>query len=213
MYKSMYKGKQGLRENKQKQLFKIIESLRILKKKLREEDGDTEDLTGAVDTATEDTASPEAIAKIIDDVEGLVINAIETLGATNDVTTELIGTAGTLETLQDEEEMMAAIDASAKEAESIQEEFEPVYDAQGNIVNYSPENMDNDDFDMDDDLDDFSDNPYEDDLLIDDDFGVDDYSMDDFSDEDDYRAYESFSKKKLKSSKVKVERKFNKKDY
>lgn len=213
-YKSRYKGNQGLKENRQKKLLSIVESLKKCKRKLKEEDGEgVEDLT---DTDLKDTANPDAIAKIIDDVEGLVINAIQTLGATDSVTTELIGTAGTLETLQDEEEMIADIDASAKEAYVIQEEFEPVYDPMGNIINYSQEDSliddsfgDDDDF-SDEVYDNEFDDSYEDGLMVDNDFDM----MDDFSDEDEYgNVYESYSKRKQKNSGKTIKTKFRKKSY
>lgn len=213
-YKSRYKGNQGLKENRQKKLLSIVESLKKCKRKLKEEDGEgVEDLT---DTDLKDTANPDAIAKIIDDVEGLVINAIQTLGATDSVTTELIGTAGTLETLQDEEEMIADIDASAKEAYVIQEEFEPVYDPMGNIINYSQEDSliddsfgDDDDF-SDEVYDNEFDDSYEDGLMVDNDFDM----MDNFSDEDEYgNVYESYSKRKQKNSGKTIKTKFRKKSY
>ena len=131
LYTSVFKEKKELSESKQAQLFTIMESLRDMSKTLKEAD----------------EANPNAIATIITKVEDLVVNAIKTLGVTSDTTSELIGTAGTLESLADEEAMIQAIDSSAVEADQIQEEFEPVYDSDGNIVNYGPQ----EDF-MDDDL-------------------------------------------------------------
>ena len=129
IYRSIFKGKADLKENRQKQLKSIVESLRVLKGKLREEDGDLLDVSTDVDTAT-----PEAIADIIGKVEDLVVDAITTLGATDEVTSELIGTAGSLESMKDEEEMIAAIDASAEEADDIQEGFDPMYDSMGGYL-------------------------------------------------------------------------------
>ena len=125
LYKSVFKGKSELNESKQAQLFTIMESLREVSKSLKEAD----------------EANPNAIATIVTKVEDLVVNAIKTLGVTSDTTSELIGTAATLTDLADEEAMIQAIDDSAIEADSIQEEFEPVYDSEGNIVNYGPENV------------------------------------------------------------------------
>lgn len=144
VYKSIFKGKKELTESKQEQLFTIMESLRDMNKALKE--ADSED------------ANPNAIGDIVNKVEDLVVAAIKTLGVTSDTTSELIGTAGTLEDLADEEEMIQAIDASAIAADEIQEGFDPVYDADGNIVNYGTDEMGMESGMMD----------YEDEMMVDD---------------------------------------------
>ena len=103
IYKSIFKNKKALQESKQKQLKTIVEQLNVLKKKLREEDEDI------MDVSTEETElNPAAISDIIDKVEDLVISAVETLGATDEVTSELIATAGSLEAMEDEEDNIYA---------------------------------------------------------------------------------------------------------
>jgi len=174
VYKSIFKQKEAVKESKSKKLFQIRESLNLLKRKLREEG--EEDIVGE-----SDELNPEGIASIIDKVEDLVVDAINTLGATDPVTSELIDTVSTLEVAEDEAEMMAAIDASAQEAEAIQEDFEPVYDSMGNIVNEVIE----DDF-------------VDDEMLLDDGIGYDD-----FDDEDDLGYYESKKRTAVKVKKFK----------
>jgi hypothetical protein len=170
IYKSIFKGKRGLQENKSKKLYKIVESLRQLKSKLREEEDEL-----AVSTATDETveANPDAIADIIDKVEDLVVDAIDTLGATDDVTSELINTVGTLEASKEEENIVAEIEQMSQEADEIQEDFDPVYDPDGNIINVSPEDtmMGN--------------------AIID-----DEYAVDEFSSMEDAGVYESFSRRR-----------------
>ena len=143
IYKSMYKNKgKAFKEDQTKKLFKIREELKQIKSSLREQ---------------EDEANPEAVESIIDKIEDLVVSAVQTLGATDEVTQELIATAEVLEDIADEEQMIKDIEELSNEAdeiqESLEEDFEPIYDLEGNVINYSPEDdMYDDEMYLDDDI-------------------------------------------------------------
>jgi hypothetical protein len=177
IYKSMFKGTKELKESKTQKLSKIVESLKDLKKKLREEDDDLSVSTADVTDTTEEKPIDNAagIASIIDKVEDLVVDAIQTLGVTSDTTTELISTAGALENAKNEEQMIASIDASAKEADGIQEDFGQ--DAGSGYMG----GMNTDMNDLDDE-----------EIFADDD---DEYGLDEFDNEEDYGMYEKYVKK------------------
>ena len=165
IYKSMYKNKgRAFKEDQTKKLFKIREELKQIKSTLKEQ---------------EDEANPEAVEAIIDKVEDLVVSAVQTLGATDEVTQELIATTEVLEDIADEEQMIKDIEELSDEAdeiqESLEEDFEPVYDLEGNVINYNPE----------DDI-------YDDEMYLDD---------DDFIDDDEIGYYEKYDRKSKKVKK------------
>lgn len=138
IYQSIYKPKKKVDPRIEK-LNSIKESLKQLKKQLREDDNisldDTQDQSVSVET-------------VIDKVEDALIDAIKTLGATNEITSQLIDTVGKIEGQGSDIEV--AEDASMDDFAVTEEDETPIEDINAD-KGYNNENTANMQVDMSED--------------------------------------------------------------